>query len=114
MCDAYPLLFVQVTEDRYYLVHKWGGDLRWHRKVLNWPLRTPVHFGSTVILIACLLAAAMPPGLMPSDPAAVWMGSYRLLMFFWTSMVCASFSVFGWFTFFGRFSAEAWNSRHFN
>ena len=49
-----------------------------------------------------------------NDPDAGWMGGPRLLMFFWTAMVCASFSAFGWFTFFGRFSAEAWNSRHFN
>jgi hypothetical protein len=29
-------------------------------------------------------------------------------------MVCASFTVFGWFAFFGKFSREAWRDHRFN
>lgn len=31
-----PLLFVKLAEDRYYLLHKWGGDLSVFARVKNW------------------------------------------------------------------------------
>ena len=116
LCDseADPLLFVPVGDDRYYLVHKWGNDLvRW-RSLAGWPFRSPVQLGITVLLLAVLLTALLPTSLITTDPEAGAWGAHRVLFFFWSSMVLASFTVFGWFAFFGQFSAEAWNSRYFN
>jgi hypothetical protein len=116
LCDSEvdPLLFVPIGEDRYYLVHKWGTDLGWQRMVLGWPFRTPVHLGATVLLLAILLTAIMPTHLLANDPEAGFWGAHRFLFLVWTTMVLTSFTVFGWFAFFGQFSSEAWNSKYFN
>ncbi len=116
LCDSEvdPLLFVPIGDDRYYLVHKWGSDLHPMRVLAGWPVRSAVHLGITVLLVAVLLSALIPTFLLTTDPTASYWGVHRFLFLFWSAMVCASFTVFGWFAFFGQFSAEAWNSRHFN
>lgn len=116
LCDSEvdPLLFVPVGNDRYYLVHKWGTDLGWHRILLGWPVRSVGHLAAVVFALALLLTAVMPAHLITSDPAAGFWGGHRLLFLFWTSMVLTSFTVFGWFAFFGQFSVQCWNSRYFN
>jgi hypothetical protein len=116
LCDSEvdPLLFVPLGGDRYYLVHKWGNDLARLRSVLNWPLRNVFTLSATVVLFAWVVALLVPTALLNSAPEAGYWGTHRLLMMFWSTMVCASFTVFGWFAFFGQFSAEAWNSRYFN
>lgn len=113
-CEGDPMLFVQISEDRYYLVHRWGGRLTWGRALVNWPLRSPVQLAVLVVLVGWCLAALAPTALIAPDPSVGWWGAHRLVMWLWTTMVFASFTAFGWFAFFGRFSAEAWNSRHFN
>ena len=113
-CDADPLLFIRIGEREYYLVHQWGGSLSRWRSVLNWPFRTVRHLIASVFLLAVLLSVLMPNELIVADPQAAWWGAHRVLFLFWSTMVCASFTVFGWFAFFGRFSAEAWRSHHFN
>lgn len=37
-----PLLFVPIGNGYYYLVHKWGDDLKSYRKILVWPDRKSV------------------------------------------------------------------------
>lgn len=116
LCDSEvdPLLFVPLGGDRFYLVHKWGNDLSAVRSVLNWPFRTPAHLATMVVVMGVLLALVVPTRFITSAPDATFWGAHRLLMMFWSVMVCASFTVFGWFAFFGQFSTEAWNSRYFN
>lgn len=116
LCDSEvdPLLFVPLGDDRYYLVHKWGNDLSRMRAMINWPLRNAVTLSAVVVLFAWIIALLVPTSLLNSAPDAAYWGSHRILMMFWSTMVCASFTVFGWFAFFGQFSAEAWNSRYFN
>jgi hypothetical protein len=116
LCDSEvdPLLFIPLGNDHYYLVHKWGTELSWFRRILNWPLRTPVHLATLVVLVAGLLTLLFPTAWLNGTPEASFWSAQRLLLLFWTSAVCASFTVFGWFAFFGQFSTEAWNSRYFN
>lgn len=116
LCDSEvdPLLFVPIGNDLYFLVHKWGKDISPVRNILNWPLRTPAHLAALVVSCAVILSMLVPNWLLTSDPSASFWGFHRVLFVFWSTMVCASFTVFGWFAFFGQFSAEAWNSRYFN
>ncbi len=110
LCDSEvdPLLFVPVGADRYYLVHKWGNDLSPWRMVTGWPSRAPLNLIVTVTLFAALIALLMPGQLL-----GAW-GVHRFLFLVWCTMVCYSFTVFGWFAFFGQFSTHSWNSRFFN
>jgi len=52
-----PLLFAQLTDNSYYLIHKWGNDLAWYKKYLYLPLQTPVIFFATLLCSCALLAA---------------------------------------------------------
>lgn len=109
-----PLLFVPLGDDRYYLVHKWGNDLGWRRVVAGWAFRSPMHLCIAVLTLSLMVSAVMPAHLISNDPGTAFWGAHRLLFFFWISAVCASFTVFSWFAFFGQFSTDAWNSKYFN
>ena len=116
LCDSEvdPLLFIPLDEQHYYLVHKWGSELSTWRAVLTWPLRSIVQLSFSVLVLAALLSFLIPSELLTGMPDAPFWGAHRVLAMVWTSMVCASFTVFGWFAFFGQFSVDAWNSRYFN
>lgn len=116
LCDseADPLLFVPIGEDRYYLVHKWGKDISPMRAVLNWPFRSALHLGAAVLVVAMFITLSMPARAIGGDLGDPFFGGTRFLLLFWSFMVCASFTVFGWFAFFGQFTNESWNSRYFN
>ncbi len=116
LCDAEvdPLLFVPIAPGRYYLVHKWGGDLSAFRVVKGWPVRSPAHLAATLLLLALALTALVPGGLIGVGPEDGPFNGPRVGFFVWSALVMASFTVFGWFAFFGQFSTAAWNSRHFN
>ncbi len=110
LCDSEvdPLLFVPIGNDRYYLVHKWGHDLSAWRMIAGWPTRKAAHLAITVTLFASLIALIAPAALLDS------MGVHRILFLVWCNLVCYSFTLFGWFAFFGQFSKDCWNSRYFN
>ncbi len=110
LCDSEvdPLLFIPVGEDRYYLVHKWGRDLSPWRMVMSWPTRTPLNLGITVVLFAALISMLMPGGVLAA------LGMPRSIFMIWCTMVSMSFTVFGWFAFFGQFGVHCWNSKYFN
>jgi len=116
LCDSEvdPLLFVPIGNDRFYLVHKWGNDLSVARSIVNWPFRTVAHLAVLVLVFAAIASMLVPTHWMTTDPAATFWGAHRVLFLLWSTMVFSSFTVFGWFAFFGQFSAEAWNSRYFN
>jgi hypothetical protein len=116
LCDsnADPLLFVPVGDDRYYLVHRWGNDMAPWRAWTAWPFRSAFHLGVMVLACSLVLSLFIPNSVITSDPSATWMGAHRVLFLFWSTMVCISFTVFGWLAFFGSFSRDNWNSRHFN
>ena len=112
--DADPLLFVAVGPEHYYLVHKWGGDLRPWREFIHWPLRGPLHGVLTLLLLALAAAAVLPNTVIGAAGSAPWWGGHRLLAALWTVMLTAGFASFGWFAFFGKFSDRAWNDPRFN
>jgi hypothetical protein len=113
-CDADPLLFVPVGDDRYYLVHRWGADLSPWRAIWGWPMRGWRELAIMVVVVAWAVAALLPTPVISMDPAAGWWGPHRVFAFFWTTMFGTAATLFSWFTFFGQFSSEAWNSKTFN
>lgn len=54
-----PILFYRVAEDRFILVHKWGTDISWWRKVLVWPLRSDLSNFATCGIAGTALFAAL-------------------------------------------------------
>ncbi len=115
LCDSEvdPLLFVPLGNDRFYLVHKWGGELSQVRAIAYWPVRSLWRLCATVVALAVCFALVVPTSLLGHETTAFFTGQ-RLLLLFWALMVFGGFTVFGWFAFFGQFSDRAWNSRYFN
>ena len=113
-CDADPILFVPVGGGRYYLVHQWGHEIGPVRALLTWPVRGPWHLLATVLVLAGTVAALIPTSLIAVDASAGWWGAHRFFVFFWAIMTACAATAFGWLAFFGQFSNEAWDSKHFN
>ena len=49
-----PLLFVPIGNGYYYLVHKWGEDLKSYRKILVWPFKNINTLIFTSIILSLL------------------------------------------------------------
>ncbi|MEW6467618.1 MAG: hypothetical protein AB1458_01770 [Bacteroidota bacterium] len=62
--DKDPLLFANLGNDRYYLLHKWGNDMPWYRKILAWPLRNINTLFITLISFALLVSLSVPKELL--------------------------------------------------
>ena len=52
-----PLLFVPIGNDYYYLVHKWGDDLKSYRRILVWPFKNINTLIFTSIILSLLSTA---------------------------------------------------------
>ena len=52
-----PLLFVPIGNGYYYLVHKWGDDLKSYRKILVWPFKNINTLIFTSIILSLLSTA---------------------------------------------------------
>ena len=49
-CEKDPLLFIQLSDKYYYLVHQWGEDLKWYRPMLVLPLRNRITLISAIVI----------------------------------------------------------------
>ena len=59
-----PLLFAQLNENTFYLLHQWGKDLAWYRKILSWPLQNFKTLIITLFIICFLFAFSLPSSIM--------------------------------------------------
>lgn len=113
-CDADPMLFIPVGEDRYYLIHRWGRDMHRLRAVLGWPLRNWPQFVATAVVVALLLGCLVPTSWVVSQAGAPWWGLHRVGAIFCTAMLMGAVTSYTWWAFFGQFSKAAWNCKTFN
>lgn len=107
-----PLLFAQLGNNSYYLIHRWGNDLHWSRNILNFPFRSIYHFFISCIVFAFVFSFSFPMSLMDIDANH----EFTMRIWFWTHCTIAFFS---FFLFLGSltsrgFSSLTWNSKYFN
>ena len=55
-----PLLFTNLENNYYYLIHKWGNDLHPLRKFLMWPYKTFENLIITIFFLSIALTAITP------------------------------------------------------
>ena len=48
--------FVPLSNNNYLLVHKWGKDLSWHKKILAFPLRNIETILLTIAATSLIIA----------------------------------------------------------
>ncbi|MEX2379880.1 MAG: hypothetical protein WD530_04015 [Vicingaceae bacterium] len=99
--DADPLLFAQLTDNRYYLIHKWGGELNAFRSLLAFPLRSFMHLFWTLLGLALLFSALVPT---PTLGLKLFLWIHSFIAF--CALACVY--VLGMRQ---NFSSESWNSK---
>lgn len=101
--DADPLLFAQLTGNRYYLIHKWGGEMNRLRALAAFPLRSFMHLFWTLLALAMLFAALIPT---PTLGLKLFLWIHSFIAF--CALACVY--VFGMRQ---NFSSENWDSKFY-
>jgi len=107
-----PLLFAPLEDGRFYLVDKWGDDLVWYRKIINWPLTSPLTLLTAVISFSVLVTALIPSSMLSST--GEFFSFMRLVALGWNIIFLLGITSYLWFASHAKFSIHAWNSKTFN
>ncbi len=108
--DVSLLLFAPTNHGNYCLIHKWGEELKWNRKLLSWPLRKFETLLCTVALISLVLAVSLPTRLIWLPQHADYWGMYRVGAFFHILIFNMGITAYITFAFGKNFSSNTWNS----
>ncbi|MFN4235384.1 MAG: hypothetical protein ACK4IK_11315 [Bacteroidia bacterium] len=106
-----PLLFASLGNGKYYLIHKWGNDLAWHRRIFAYPLQNIYTFFITIFILSAILSAVIPESWlnmpMGSLTLRLWLTIHLFIGF-------SGFLIFLGSTMQKNFSSNVWNSCFFN
>ncbi|MFZ5554290.1 MAG: hypothetical protein ACOZCO_14320 [Bacteroidota bacterium] len=118
--DADPMLFAETTGGKFYLIHKWGTDMKWYRRALAFPSQSLQNLVITLIAISALVALITPNGwIVPESNMAVnnvfgYWGLHRITFFFHFLILIGGFTIFFRFSFFRGLSDSDWDKKTFN
>jgi hypothetical protein len=107
-----PLLFAPLEDGRFYLIDQWGDDMAWYRKIVNWPLTSPITLLLAVLSVSGLLTVLIPSSLLSSS--GEFLNFMRLVAFGWNVIFLLGITSYLWFASHAKFSIHAWNSKTFN
>ena len=62
-----PLLFASLGNGYYYLIHKWGNDLSFFRKISVWPFKNLVNILTFISIISLVITALVPGNIFYYD-----------------------------------------------
>ncbi len=107
-----PLLFAQLSDNSYYLIHKWGKDLSWYRGIINYPLQSIYSFFSSTVLLAAIVAWSIPFDWLNVAREneflfRFWLNTHFTIAFFFFILFMGSLSN-------ASFSDSSWNSKYYN
>tara|TARA_B100001250_G_scaffold231400_1_gene198612 strand:- start:343 stop:1017 length:675 start_codon:yes stop_codon:yes gene_type:complete len=103
-----PLLFAPLGNGYFYLVHKWGNDLKPLRKILMWPLKNIKNLFITIFSLTFILTLITPQTLFTKNPTP---STFWLLYFF--NLKAVMFIFFFYAISMGKnFSKFIWNSKY--
>jgi hypothetical protein len=114
-CKKDPLLFAQVNENTFYLIHQWGTDLAWYRRLLVWPLQTIYSLAYTLFALSVLLTFIVPLDWIirnETNPEQIFY--YRIAFFVHSLIFLMGFTLFLGLTFRKNFSESEWDNQCFN
>ncbi len=103
-----PLLFAPLGNGYFYLIHKWGSDLKPLRKILMWPLKNIKNLFITILSLTLILTLITPQNLFTKNPSS---STFWLLYFFNLKAVMFVFFFYG-ISMGKNFSKFIWNSRY--
>ena len=106
-----PLMFVSLGNNYYYLIHKWGNDMSYFRKMFMWPFKNIYNILIYIATISLLFTTFVPDGIFfyKNNPEIQF---FVVFLFMFKSLV-AIFIYFG-FAMGKNFNENIWNSKFYN
>ena len=111
-CNKDPLLFAQLADNRYYLIHQWGNDLAWYRALISYPTKSVYSYFIFMWLPAAIIAFGIPYSWLNVAPdnelsLRVWLTIHSFIALFF-------FIIFIGSTAHKNFSENSWDSKYYN
>ena len=106
-----PLLFAKIGENQFLLIHRWGNDLHWSRKLVCYPLKSIYTFFLSVFVLSAVLALIVPTEWIDF---AMRSWTLRVWLIVHTFMALSGFFIFMGSVYQRNFSTAEWNSKYFN
>lgn len=108
-----PLLFAELSDGNYFLLHRWGNDLQAWRRWLVWPIQNFKTFFFSLMAV-CFLTSF----LIPSSILHVFNLESEIYLRLWFTvhlfLGLSGISLWLAFSYDKRFSDMQWNSKYFN
>lgn len=109
--NSFPcLLFAQTLNENYYLIHSWGTDLKWYRKLKYFPLRSIETMFLSLALFTLIVDISLPVELITLDRSAPYWCGYRVATYFHLLIFFSGFTTYATFAFHRNFSGSDWNN----
>ena len=108
-----PLLFAQLSDNRFYLLHQWGKDLAWYRKILTWPLQSFKTLIISLLLMCTVFAFSIPSSVMHifNFESEMYL---RIWLTLHTFIGMLGLTLWAGLAFDKTFSGMSWNSKYYN
>lgn len=106
-----PLLFASLGNGYYYLIHKWGNDLSFFRKISVWPFKNLVNILIFISIISLIITAIVPGNIFyyENNPGAEFFITFLFIL----KSVIAIFIYYS-FSLGKNFNEFIWNRKYFN
>ena len=103
-----PLLFVPLGNEYFYLIHKWGNDLKPLRKIRMWPFKNIWNLLMAILLVSFFATLMTPYQVFTKTPTS---STFWMLYFFMFKAI-ASIVLFYGFALGKNFNPAIWNNRY--
>ena len=106
-----PLMFVSLGNNYYYMIHKWGNDMSYFRKIFMWPFKNIYNILIYIAVISLLFTSFVPDGIFfyKNNPEI----QFFVVFLFMFKSLAAIFIYFG-FAMGKNFNENIWNSKFYN
>ena len=106
-----PLMFVSLGNNYYYMIHKWGNDMSYFRKMFMWPFKNIYNILIYIGIISLLFTTFVPDGIFfyKNNPEI----QFFVVFLFMFKSLAAIFIYFG-FAMGKNFNENIWNSKFYN
>ena len=106
-----PLMFVSLGNNYYFLIHKWGNDMSYFRKMFMWPFKNFYNILIYIGVISLLFTTFVPDGIFfyKNNPEI----QFFVVFLFMFKSLAAIFIYFG-FAMGKNFNENIWNSKFYN
>ena len=106
-----PLMFVSLGNNYYYLIHKWGNDMSYFRKMFMWPFKNIYNILVYIAIVSLFFTTFVPDGIFfyKNNPEI----QFFVVFLFMFKSLAAIFIYFG-FAMGKNFNENIWNSKFYN